>query len=530
MSPSLRILALALSAGLAALVPAPSANAAEVGYGNGTVFYDAGPRESNSLTVTQLSSGVGHLILHLTDRAGLSAPFLSNVCRQTGPSSVTCTSILPGPFQPGSPILDLDAELGDGNDSFRMSGDLPTAVDGGKGSDQYSSGVVFGSGLHTTQVEFSGGSGSDHAAYFAANAGVSVSKDGQPNDGRTGIDRDNIRSDVERLSGSQFNDRLIGTPTALIGGPTAPSKSQILDGNAGDDVLTGNGRDTIYEADPGRDGADRISAGRRADPGRDVVSYAARDRGVNVTIGHGGADDGEAGEGDEITGSVEVVAGGDGDDLLQALPGSVAPVELLAKRGSDTLIGADGADLLVATSGGIFGRGSDRHVAGGGADVVLAANGAPDRIDCGTDVDGLMRDRREAQLDGCEGTLVGRLRLVPRVLHATAGDVARLRLSWRHPRGWKRLRRIELRLYDGLHEAGALAILPRSRRISDDGSLALVRRATDLTHRGDRVTARLALRFGAGLSRGRLRAAVEAVDTDGGRQVVYRAGSVRVTG
>jgi hypothetical protein len=456
--------------------------------------------------------------LFLHDSAGLSALFGSSNCSQSGPSEVLCVSLPSAPFHPGSPIRELDVQLGDGNDSFTMSGDLPAVIDGGTGNDEYSG---AGGGPAGTQIDFSGGSGRDHADYASATAGVIVSKDGLANDGRTGIDQDRIRPDVERLSGSQFNDRLTGSPSATGG-------MQTFDGNAGDDVLSGNG-DAIYEADRGADGADRINAGRGPDPDTDVVSYAARNGAVHVTIGHGGADDGAPGEGDEVTGAVEVVAGSNGNDLLQALPGSVAPVELLANGGSDTLVGADGPDLLVATSGRAFGRESDRHTAAGGADVVLAANGQPDAIDCGAGIDALDRDRAESQLDGCEGARVGRLRLVPRVLEAKAGEVARLRLSWRHPRGWKRLRRIELRLYDGLLGVGELTIRPHSSRVSGGGSLRLVRRATRLTRRGKRVTARLALRLGHVLARGRLRAEVEAVDTRGLRQIEYRAGRVLVT-
>jgi hypothetical protein len=106
----------------------------------------------------------------------------------------------------------VNVSLGDQSDSFVASTDTPMAVDAGTGDDSYVQNALAG----VTRVDYSGGAGQDEASYANADRGVIVTKDGVANDGRiasgiTSLDRDSIRADVERLTGSRFNDSLNGT-------------------------------------------------------------------------------------------------------------------------------------------------------------------------------------------------------------------------------------------------------------------------------------------------------------------------------
>ena len=146
----------------------------------------------------------------------------------------------------------------------------------------------------------------------------------------------------------------------LMGGPAA----DILIGGEGDDVLTGQDDDDLLRGGDGRDhesggrgddmlfeaaaanGADLLDGG----PGQDTVSYSERIAPLVVTLG-GRANDGEAGELDDVT-AVERVLGGSGDDLVlgtvnrEVLSGRSGSDELLGRSGRDTLSGGSGGDVL----------------------------------------------------------------------------------------------------------------------------------------------------------------------------------------
>ena len=103
-----------------------------------------------------------------------------------------------------------------------------------------------------------------------------------------------------------------------------------------------------------------------------------------------------------------------------------------------------------------------------------------------------------------------------------------LRLRWQHPRAWRELRRIELRLYRDGAPVGEVAIRPRGQRIAADGAVALVRKASRLTAKGKRVSARLAIRPDRSLAGQTLKVEVEATDVRGRRQLEREAGTIRV--
>ena len=90
------------------------------------------------------------------------------------------------------------------------------------------------------------------------------------------------------------------------------------------------------------------------------------------------------------------------------------------------------------------------------------------------------------------------------------------------------MRKVELRLMRGHVPVGEITIRPRSKRMSADGAVELVRKRSRIARKGATVTARLAIRFDAELAGQTLTAAVEATDTRGSRQLERRAAIVKI--
>jgi Ca2+-binding RTX toxin-like protein len=128
-------------------------------------------------------------------------------------------------------------------------------VDGGGGNDTFL--LMFGTGRDVV----TGGLGTDLATYAGrfgigspGSAGVHVTLDGQANDGDPNIDPpdstvlgegDNVGADVENLTGTKREDRLIGN-----------GLKNVLLGDEGVDTLTGgNGEDTLLAREPATAGS-----------------------------------------------------------------------------------------------------------------------------------------------------------------------------------------------------------------------------------------------------------------------------------
>jgi Ca2+-binding RTX toxin-like protein len=396
-------------------------------------------------------------------------------------------------------VVDVDVALGDNNDLYIGQHGFATIVNGEAGNDMY---LHDGkAGLTTTRTEFRGGPGLDSANYDVATAGVIVTKDGVANDGRTingtsVIDRDNVRPDVERLVGSRHNDSLSGPfPGRLV---------ESFDGNKGNDILTGSPSDDGFDMGREADGADII----RGRGGRDAALYTNRTVPVNVSVGHGTRDDGAAGEGDDVGADVEQVEGGKAGDTITQAPNSTIALFAFGGPGGDALVGALGPDLLMGQAGADFIGG------GAGADTLIANDGERDTLDCGTNPagspDSATRDAVETLVRGCEDSEVGKLSLKAR---GSTVDV-----SWTHPKAWKKLRSVTVRVLDEQREIGAIKIKPRAGRLLASGSVELGRRSA-LRHQGKTVSARLALRVDEAFAGRKLAFQVEAVDVDGRRQV-----------
>jgi hypothetical protein len=497
------LLAALLPAALAAAMLPAAAQASTAGIQNdGTLSYRGSSDETNTLTVREFSDRV-----EVHDLRGVKAtrPFNSfaQLCVPVNAQTLRC------PRRPVD-IRRIAAALNDRDDTAIINASLPTIVDGGSGDDRY----IAGSSPFASRVEFRGGEHFDAALYTSSGVGVRLSGDGVANDGRVGLDQENIARDVEQLTGSSFADELTGVTNA-----GSIFVAQDLRGGAGNDVLRAGAAQTQFQMGAVADGADQLIGG----PGRSFVIYGDRTRPVKATLNFGGADDGEAGEGDEITGSNENANGGQAGDVLRAPPGSTATHRLSGEGGSDRIEGAEGNDELLGGDGG------DTLLGGGGDDLLRTRDAFADTVGCGSGTDTAELDSRDG-FDSCENRPVGVLRLTPKALRVETGKVARLRLSWRHPRGWRQLRKVELRLYSGHDHVGTVAIRPSGKRIAADGAVKLAERTSRISREGKTVSAQLALRLDRSLAGRRLRLEVEAVDAGGARQVERRAGSIRIAG
>ena len=184
----------------------------------------------------------------------------------------------------------------------------------------------------------------------------------------------------------------------------------ILEGGEGEDALFGDAGDDTLKGGAGADaltgaaGADTLSGGgpplvipvfgeESEEPGDefalDVALYASRTSDVTVDL-DGEADDGEAGERDNVLPDVEAAATGSGDDTVvgnQAInafftgPGRD---RVFARGGEDVLLGGRGADVLAGGPGRfsfvLAGAGDDVVTGGSGHDDINAGQGN-DRVD-----------------------------------------------------------------------------------------------------------------------------------------------------
>jgi hypothetical protein len=180
----------------------------------------------------------------------------------------------------------------------------------------------------------------------------------------------------------------------------------------GDDVLDGGL------------GGDLISGG----DGRDRADYSGRVAPLVVRL-DGFPGDGEAGENDNLTYSVEDVTGGAANDRLT---GGFGPNVLSGGPGNDTLSGGYGGDLLDG------GSGRDLLDGGPDADVLRSADGEPDEDRCGTGDDAVFGDPIDTIAADCERPAVApdaaqpgagaTLDLLPKVIRLTAAGGLRVRI------------------------------------------------------------------------------------------------------
>jgi Ca2+-binding RTX toxin-like protein len=292
---------------------------------------------------------------------------------------------------PGNDTLNGD----DGVDNLN-GGDGRDILDGGWGADSMSG----GNGL------------ADLVTYGSSNFGatrvenLTVTVDDQPNDGEAG-EQDNVRLDVEQVQGGAGNDAIAGSNDAetLSGG----GGNDLLQGGGGDDTLTGEAENDTLEGGAGDDALDGGGGLAFNAPDTDVLSGGLgsdsasyfRTAPVSVSLNNV-ADDGEAGENDNVKSDVEDVSGGTANDTLV---GNGSANDFFGNAGADRIVGSGGSDELNG------GRGNDNLNGGPGRDTLLGGPGndalnskdtSPDHDTCGSGADVVTRNASDFVANDCE--------------------------------------------------------------------------------------------------------------------------------
>ncbi len=486
------LLAAALPAVLAAAALPAAADAGTIARPTPTIVgFEASPGERNVVETRNAPNGD----LVLTDVVPITlAP--NSGCRSVNAREVVC---------PGA-LESVLVFLRDGDDVGRFTARQPGGVFGGDGNDTFVAGLQPAGSVHYSGDDRTDRLGFDVLTYADTTRGVTVTLDGRLGDGRSG-DGDNVMPDIDHVVGTRFDDAITGSDAA--------TKRERFEGLAGNDTIRGGGGPDRFIEGTAANGADTFFGGA----GDDVVGYDERTNRVEVQL-DALRNDGGAGEADFVAGDVEGLVGGSGDDLLV---GNGADNSLLGLDGNDHLQAGAGDDRLTG------GSGRDRLLGEGDDDTLRARDGAADaEIVCGTGRDVVDRDATDPAAAGCETATVGVLRLTPEAVRAEAGRSARVALSWRHPQGWRKLDRVVLRVTQDETTVGEVVLRPRGRRMSDEGAVRIVRRASRMGTRGKAATARLALRVDPSLAGERLGLEVEAVDRNGRRQIETDAGTLRV--
>lgn len=420
-------------------------------------------------TTSPVTCGGGYAACQQVDANTVFAPNASVPAIQTGNGSSSVSVDETGvPY-----VAQTRVTGGTGNDVLTMTGPHNDSLAGGAGNDTLNGGaggdeldgqagddtVHGGAGDDTLDTAASdgadvldGGGGTDVVSYASRAAAVSITEDGAANDGTAG-EGDNVAS-VESLTGTNYGDTIVASGTrsggTLAGGPgndvlSGSNGGQAIDGGPGDDTLAGNGgndaitggsgndvitggsgNDTIgadtgndsIDGGTGNDGFGGIGSGDGADAwnggaGYDTIDYSS-DSGPVTISEDGAANDGEAGEGDNVAADIEEISGTTDADTIT---GSSADNVLFGNGGADTLSGGagrdtltvgccaaqgigatlnggDGADALIgSTSDDVFngGAGDDTLVGSGGADVFNGGEGVDtvsffDSVPTGVDI------------------------------------------------------------------------------------------------------------------------------------------------
>lgn len=280
------------------------------------VLYAAAPGEANRLTATARTADPSSSQASWTFRDTGAPIEAGDGCFADPVGSVTCP--LP-PARPGHlwVVLNTQVTLGDGADTADLSG--PYDVDAGAGDDTVAvhaggASVALGDGADSAfadggEMGADGGPGPDtfnasaagamEVSYDTSPAPVSVTLDGQANDGGIG-EGDDVRAGVTGITGSHGPDVLdargANGRVKLIGSDGddvlyAPDGGGDLDGQAGRDVLYGGpGPDELHgglDGDQlfGGDGNDGLGAGpgtALVDGGPGSDAYTIGDADVTV--------------------------------------------------------------------------------------------------------------------------------------------------------------------------------------------------------------------------------------------------------
>ena len=359
--------------------------AGSVARSGATINYTAASGEANVVTVTQPNAA-------------------TLVVRDTGIGSMTdadgvggCAVIGNRADCPAAGVTRLVIATNDLNDSAVVSAALTTLtndlLDGGLGTDSLAAGAGTDTlrgndGNDTLRGDdgndvldggtgpdvMIGGAQTDNATYATRTTAVNVrinnvADDGDASDGAG--TRDDVRTDVENVTGGSGADTITGSvlDNSLAGGAGVDT----LRGSTGTDRLIGGTQDDVLDGGTGPD--DTFGGSGLGDR----VTYSARTVAVDVDL-YDVADDGEAGEKDNIHSDVEEIIGGQASDFLvgdadaNRLYGGGGGDDLLGEGGPDFLYGQADSDFLWAGPGDDVldvGQGANQFDAGDGDDMML---------------------------------------------------------------------------------------------------------------------------------------------------------------
>jgi hypothetical protein len=356
---------------LAALaVAAPAANASTVGFAPDGALTVTAGPESNAIGIQSEDDSSRVRIYEGKPGLTVTAP---PQCDALGDDFVSCPL----------PAAGVRVDLGGGDDSGSIS-----------------------DGLANVPMSIAGGDGDDR---------LQASLDGQPTtlDGGPGNDQLHGGPGTDTLVGGDGDDTLEGRAGA-----------DHLDGGAGDDTLAGDGNvGSAPDVIDGGAGYDTIESDWQD----------ADDKPVNLTLA-GGADDGRAGEGDDVrsvekvstyaastitgtdaaedlevvqTTSASTIAAGGGNDVVKAsdgpdhIDGGAGDDMLDGGFGDDVITGGPGRDDIAAdTRGGDCGPVWCKYPFGN--DTVDARDGEQDSITCGWGDDTVYADAVDVVDGDCE--------------------------------------------------------------------------------------------------------------------------------
>ncbi|MEI9939163.1 MAG: calcium-binding protein [Pseudomonadota bacterium] len=256
--------------------------------------------------------------------------------------------------------------MGDGADTFTSAGGTaiggafatPITVYGGAGADLFNQGASA-----TVSETIYGGADIDTVSYTQRNATVTVTVGAGVDDGAA-LEVDDIKSDVEIVTGGSAADTMTAAPTVGVtfnGGPgddtlIGDTGADTLNGEAGNDTLRGKAGNDILNGGDGNDTFDEETASNGSDvfnggAGIDTLNYSARLAGVTVTMDGTAANDGAlvttVSEGDNCKADVENILG---SDLADTITGNAANNTITGGLGNDILNGGAGDDTFPAGS------------------------------------------------------------------------------------------------------------------------------------------------------------------------------------
>jgi Ca2+-binding RTX toxin-like protein len=359
-------LAIGLAVATASLVAPSLATAGVAHIEYGTLFYVADPGEKNDVLIT--TSGNEFIV----DDRGPSAWARPGVgCRSISRKLVACTA---------TDVTSAIVQVGDRNDRVQADVTPQVVLEGGTGNDTLIGGTandfLYGgdgsdslNGRDGTD-DLDGGAGTDVleggpgfgdvADYQYKTAAITVRIDpatGIATGGEIG-ENDTIMSDVESFWGGAGADTFIGD-----------ARGNIFRGLGGDDYFDGGL------------GGDLFNGGS----GFDTLDYSLRTSPIYAYPGLFSCQSGEFGESDCISGDLERVIGGSGDDYMSSY--GTTPTTFEGRAGNDTLFAGDlgGATLL----------------GGSGNDALNSRNGSADTLDGGDGTDTATVDSFDA-VTNCE--------------------------------------------------------------------------------------------------------------------------------